>query len=304
MKLSDVLVFAAESMTIIALISLWLKKRRLLFFLSLFTSGTMLLSYMENRTMEDAFWILCLTGWIYTYGIFFITFKRKARQFISSTILCTLCLYLILDSDPAGFLTDRLFSKMRVGYSLEDSIETAYGDDLTIENNMDTLVFLDEEEWAKLDLSQRLDVLRCVSRIEGNKLGLFNEVEIEAAELPENIAGTYNHSKSLIRISVDFLMEDDAHENLDTLCHEMFHAAEYCFVEIYESLDPMMRRSYFMTPAHVYKSEFCAYRSRKNGDEYVSYYRQKVEADARLYARESVRTYYIEINEYLNTHGF
>ena len=177
-----------------------------------------------------------------------------------------------------------------------------YGDQYTIAENMDTVLLLQKDEWGKLDTDQRLDVLQCICEIEGNYLGLNKRVEIKAAELEDHVMGNYNDASSVIHISNDTLENEKPYDALNTVCHEMYHAAQFRFCEIYEGLSEEDRRSYFMYKAAVYSEEFKDYKNGLNSEnesEFAEYYGQNCEYDAREYSKQAVEEYYKRIAEYL-----
>ncbi|WP_146204747.1 hypothetical protein [Butyrivibrio fibrisolvens] len=113
-------------------------------------------------------------------------------------------------------------------------------------------------------------------------------------------------SASSIQISIDLVESGDPYETLDCVCHEMYHAGQARYVEIFESLDEDAQRSYFLHDASVYADEFNNYKNAIMADDesdYLEYYGQWCEQDAREYAYKSVLDYYSRINEYLEQSG-
>lgn len=62
----------------------------------------------------------------------------------------------------------------------------------TISNNIDTILLLQEEEWANLTTQEKLDILQTVANIEAHYLGLPNELNVGTANLDENTLACYN----------------------------------------------------------------------------------------------------------------
>lgn len=202
-----------------------------------------------------------------------------------------------------------LFCRLYIGGALitpGEKAASAYGEQYTIAANIDTVLLLQEEEWEKLDLDERMDVLQCICDIEGNYLGLDRGIHIYASKLDDNLLGYYNDSASSIQISIDLVESEDPHESLDCVCHEMFHAGQARYVEIYEGLDDEAKRSYFLYNASVYAEEFRDYKNARMSDDvsdYLEYYGQWCEQDAREYAYKAVLDYYERINDYFEQHG-
>ena len=96
-----------------------------------------------------------------------------------------------------------LFCRSYVGGSLvaaDEKAASSYGEQYTIVANIDKVLLLQEEEWEKLNLDERMDVLQCICNIEGNYLGLDRGVHIYASKLDDNLLGYYNDSASSIQI--------------------------------------------------------------------------------------------------------
>jgi hypothetical protein len=199
-----------------------------------------------------------------------------------------------------------IFGRSYIGGALISSQEcttSTYGDECTIANNIDTVLLLKPENWDKVSTAQeRLDILQCVVNIERNYLGLNKEVRIYSKILEEGVLGYYSECESAVYISAKHLMKDTVYEVLDTVGHEMYHAAEHRYVEIYNSLSPEDQVSYFFNDASVYAEEFSNYVSGK--DDFVTYYGQKCEKDARSYGRSAVADYYSRISELTGDNSF
>ncbi len=177
------------------------------------------------------------------------------------------------------------------------SAASSYGEAFTIANNMDTILLLQKEEWGKLNQEERVEVLQCICNIETSYLGLNKTIRILPLEMDEGINGSFSNTSNDLKISIKLLENDDPHEALGTVCHEMFHAAQFRYVEIYNSLDEDAKNLYFLDNASVYAEEFAAYRNG-NDDDISGYYRQTCEKDARVYELEAVLDYYRRINDY------
>ena len=181
----------------------------------------------------------------------------------------------------------------------EDEYTVVYDEENTIANNMDTVLLLQEHEWEKLSVSEKKDVLNVILSIECRCLGINRKIKLEFRELGKETVGSYGYSSSTIYISSQLLEEGSAHENLDALCHEVFHAAEYQFVDIYLSLSEADRKSIFINHdlAETYLYELNNYIDGEN--DYSAYRNQRCEIDSRVYGAASVKDYYARIEKYL-----
>lgn len=199
-----------------------------------------------------------------------------------------------------------ILGKSYIGGALISSKEnptSTYGNECTIANNIDTVMLLKPENWENISTAQeRLDVLQCVVNIEGNYLGLNKKVNIYSKILDEGILGFYSDRESAVYISVKHLMNDPIYDVLESVGHEMYHAAEYEYVEIYNGLSPEDQASYFFYDASIYAEEFADYVSSK--EDFISYYGQKCEKDARSYGKSAVADYYSRISELTGDDSF
>ncbi len=180
-------------------------------------------------------------------------------------------------------------------YGQMQNTQFAYTDEYKMDNNMDTVMLLQDDEWKNLSIPERVEVLQCVSHIEGRYLGLTREVAVQVKELSEGVASCYRDSMSTLFISPDIIGKDRSYDALESVCHEMFHAAQHRYVEIYKGLDEDEKKSFFLYDAEVYAEEFGDYDSGDGEDGYKGYYNQKCEEDARKYAENAVRDYYLSI---------
>ena len=168
-----------------------------------------------------------------------------------------------------------------------------------LDNNMDKALLLQEEEWDKLDNDEKMDVLKCIARVEERYLGLTDHVNVIAEEMENDTTrGYYSHSDLKVAISSDYLEVCRAKDAVEVLCHEMFHAAQHSFVRICKDMNEEDRYLYFLRDAYIYEDEFRNYKG-SNIYGHTEYYSQKCEEDAREYAKESVIDIYDRIFEYI-----
>lgn len=297
----------------------------------------MVLTISWNRTTGSAITSVIIPYGVYAY-ITYIKYISKAYRIIAwvAVGICVLTMiYILAVKFHAKSKRKRILRKAKMAYSTFRFIGAAasvslivclfcnvyvggalispdakptssYGEEYTIAANMDTVLLLQEEEWNNLSLEERMDVLQCICNIEGRYLGLNREIHIYASKMDENLLGYYNDSASSIQISIDLVESGNPYETLDTVCHEMYHAGQARYVEIFESLDEDAQRSYFLYDASVYADEFHNYKNARMADDasdYLEYYGQWCEQDAREYAYEAVVDYYSRIDEYLEQNG-
>ena len=166
----------------------------------------------------------------------------------------------------------------------------------TISKNMEAVLLLQEDSWAKLDATERLNVMKVIADIEANYLGI-PELSVCTEVLEEHTMGYYNDSARTITLNLSYLANADAHTMLTTICHECYHAYQYRLVELYNELDSEDRGLLLFYEASQYRDEFANYID--GSDDYYAYSRQWCEADSDEYAEDAVRDYYYRINQYI-----
>ena len=168
----------------------------------------------------------------------------------------------------------------------------------TITGNMETVLLLQEEEWAKLDIQQRLDVLQTVANIEATHLGLPHELNVVAKPLDQTVAGAYTDPTHTIFVNVDYLSEGSAHAFVKVIAHEAYHAYEHRLVDLYDNAEPQERNLLLFHRLETYKYNFSHYiDNQEDADAYAA---QAIEIDSNTYGEEAVRDYYHAIEDFLN----
>lgn len=173
---------------------------------------------------------------------------------------------------------------------------------LTMEHQYKTLEPLqDEKMWSELDEEQRKEILEIVLKMEINYLGLPHYVSLETAESEKKDQyGEYSdRHKRITLYNVDEMTGEKA---LQSLLHEVFHAAEHRFVDVYVDYIPEEYKNlYFFQKARVYYGEFLTYQDGSDGiEDYIGYFTQYVERDSEAYAEERSSYILTEIFRWIN----
>lgn len=169
----------------------------------------------------------------------------------------------------------------------------------TISKNMEAVLLLQEDSWAKLDATERLNVMKVIADIEANYLGI-PKVSICTEVLDEHTFGHYNNSTRTITLNLSYLTTASARTMLTTVCHESYHAYQYRLVELYEGLKAEDKDLLLFNEAAQYRDEFANYVD--GSDNYYTYSRQWCEADSEEYAEDAVIDYYYRIEQHINEH--
>lgn len=167
----------------------------------------------------------------------------------------------------------------------------------TISGNIDTILKLQEEEWYSLSTKDKLNVLQCVANIEAHYLGISNELNVGASNLPEYTLACYSDVSHTIYINLEHLENDPAAEVLNSCCHEAYHSYQHRLVDAYNEAPEEIQKLRIYSNAVRYVDEFATYAD--GYEDFFSYYSQQCEKDARKYAEDAVDDYYSRINEYL-----
>lgn len=167
----------------------------------------------------------------------------------------------------------------------------------TISSNIDTVLKLQDEKWRLLSTNDKIDVLQCVANIEAYYLGLSNELNVGAANLPEYTLACYSDASHTIYIDLEHLENDSVEEVLNSCCHEAYHSYQHRLVDAYNQSSEEVQKLRIYKSAIHYIEEFGNYAD--GYEDFCAYYSQQCEKDARSYAEDAVEDYYSKIEEYL-----
>ena len=166
-----------------------------------------------------------------------------------------------------------------------------------ISGNIDTILLLQEDAWERLSGQERLNVLQTVANIEATYLGLPHELNVVVDLLDETTSGHYNDSTHTIAVNADYIAGESAHDLVETIAHEAYHAYEYRLVDLYNDVSSQERNLLIFNRISEYEDNFENY---IDGDEDLyGYITQAVETDSIKYALTAVIDYYTAIEDYL-----
>jgi len=168
--------------------------------------------------------------------------------------------------------------------------------DMVMEVSED-LLLLGTEEWDTLSNQEKLDILQKIANLEQAYLGIPHAVTVGASELEETTFGCYNDTKQSITINLEWLDILDSWSVVETVCHEMYHAYQYCLVDIYNTLPEETKRLYMFKIIPYYEYEFANY--IEGAEDPEAYAKQYCEKGAREYAYNRMVVYYALITELL-----
>lgn len=163
-----------------------------------------------------------------------------------------------------------------------------YGEQYSLDNNMDKIVLFQQERWRNLSQQERLDAIRAVVNSEAYKFGLSIDIKVGTEDLDGNILGVYKYLTHEIVIDSEYMKKGSAKKVLEAVCHECYHAYSYELCELYLTASARDRNLLIFDKTSKYIKEFGNYEEELNITEY---FRQSCEVDAYSYAAEAVEDY-------------
>lgn len=223
-----------------------------------------------------------------------IVLKRRAvRSALGArTIVVVVMAALIIPLGGNVLFNNSIFSSNQKATRGTDSNE------YTIANNIEVVSNLREEVWETLSIEEKMYTLQTIANIESHYLGLPHELNLQIESLDENVLAHYVDSTHSISLNINYF-DDTAHEILDSLCHEAYHAFQHRLVEAYDSVDPEYQNLMIFNNAEQFKEEFQHY--TRGQDDFFEYFLQGCEETARVYSASAVQDYYRKIDLYSAT---
>ncbi len=182
-------------------------------------------------------------------------------------------------------------------YALEGA-NSESAEQWTVKNNIDTVKLLREDDWKKLSVDEKLEVLKVIRNIEVAYLGIPHKVHLSAGVMDDGVLGYYSHKEHSVVINHRHIESSLAEDVLETLCHEIFHAYEHNEVELFNSVDAKYKNMIVFSNSQAYEDDFKNYVSAD--EDLIGYITQVSEINSAKYAKSSVKEYYRLIDKYLN----
>lgn len=167
---------------------------------------------------------------------------------------------------------------------------------VTIANNIDVVGNLRETVWDELTTNEKIATLQVIANIESSYLGLPHSLTVGTEPMEEGTCAYYSDETKEIRINIDYLETSNPRNICETVCHESHHAYAHRIVEVYASVDDRYKGLLVFKDAPKYQINLSNYND--GDDDYLAYYFQAVEYNARAYASEAVEEYYDQIEQH------
>lgn len=153
------------------------------------------------------------------------------------------------------------------------------------EESIDAIKFINQVDWEKLDLMQKMEFCQELTDMLSQRLGLCERITVVANDLEEGTNACYSHSNRVIYVSIDYLNEEEffTKDICNTIAHEVYHSYEHDQVDMLSYLPEKYKKLYLLNRANEYKITLDNYIDGK--ENYYEYYNQSVEVDSREYGR-------------------
>lgn len=222
----------------------------------------------------------------------FIVRKRTKKCFLGVRAIASFCFLIVVVSVATSSLFGVSLTKSKVSADVNQNQET-----WTIANNIDYVAMFYKETWNELSVEDKTTAMQVIANIECRYLGLPHELTLIIACLPEDTLASYEDRTHTIRVNLDHFEDADPLEIIDSICHEAYHAYQHRLVDVYDSLNSEYKNMLVFYNASIYKEEFASYTD--GHDDYLGYYFQSCERNARSYASDAVEEYQEYINDYI-----
>lgn len=193
------------------------------------------------------------------------------------------------------------------GGTEELAVYQAYGDEYRMAENIDIIRLIrDNETFQNLSYRQKKEVVEAIIYCEARYLHLC-KINVKFEDLGDDTWGVYNHAEKKISINKKLLQKNGmpgatAEAVLKTCIHECKHVQQHLWVDMYEEATPEQRALMLFSEEEIdeWVKNFKQYSNpTEELEDYLLYYIQPIERDARRYADEQVEIYYAEIDSLL-----
>lgn len=257
-----------------------------------------------------------LVGVVVVVGYGFKVFSRKARnpkiqerieaerwnKITNFGFQIAVIFYLILLVYSA--IDDPIFARTKAATSSVPAIEDIVAED--IEHNIDTLLLLKDDSWSSLPESEQVRVLQTVADIQVTTLGVPYSVTVVADHdgvVPEPASACYIDEDHSLYLAEGQLRRYSARENVNSVCHEVFHCYQRELCNAVESLDPVYRDLLLFDPVRYYRAEWEDYigaEDIQDMQDYEEYRGQFLESDASSWASVSTENLFETLESYID----
>lgn len=193
---------------------------------------------------------------------------------------CLLSIFVYGFESPTYKATEELWN--RLFYETEVVVETDKPDN-SYEKNVELWDYLQEKNWNRLSIQERITVIQELVDFESGVLGIPT-VPVNSAMIGMATLGAYDNESNQMWINTEHLANSPVQEVISTTVHEVHHAYVDYLVSTLDWNNPAMNSAYFAELRELMDSQE-NYKSARNYG-FDAYENQPLEVAAREYASE------------------
>lgn len=173
-------------------------------------------------------------------------------------------------------LWNQLFSEKKIAEDTEEQ-------DDPYKNNTELWDYLQEKNWDRLSIRERITVTQKLVDFESDVLGVPS-IPVTAAMIGYSTLGAYDNETNQIWINTEHLANSPVRDVVNSACHEVHHSYVNYLVKTLDWNNPAMTSAYFTELRELMDSQE-NYKSASVYD-FSEYKNQPLEVAAREYAEE------------------
>lgn len=193
---------------------------------------------------------------------------------------CLLSIFVYSFESPTYKATEELWNQLFP--ETEVVVGTGKADNL-YEKNAELWGYLQEKNWNRLSIQERITVIQKLMDFESGVLG-FPTVPVTSAMIGMSTLGAYDNESNQMWIHTKNLAESSPREIVNTICHEAHHAYVDYLVNTLDWDNPAMNSSYFAELRELMDSQKNYKSALKYG--FAAYENQPLEVAAREYSEK------------------
>ena len=211
-------------------------------------------------------------------------FAFRRCSVLGVTVLCAVpCLLSVFVygfESPAYMTTEELWNQLFS--ETEVSVETEIQGN-SHEENIELWGYLQEKNWNRLSIQERITVIQELVDFESEALGIPT-VPVTSAMIGMATLGAYDNESNQMWINTEHLAKSSVQEVINTICHEVHHSYVDYLASTLDWNNPAMNSAYFTELKELRDSQ----ESYKSAWSYGfdAYENQPLEVAAREYASE------------------
>lgn len=221
-----------------------------------------------------------------------MTLRIMGAAFAAVLVILSGLLY--LDDD----FKENVNMNKRLACMNQISSEDIQSSESEIEAKYDSLALLrSDEAWECADEQNQNQALLDLVCCDGRKLGISHDMKLMVVGLDDDVIAEWSEKQHAVLLSSGYRNILSVEELCQAVLHEVYHAYEHELCRLYFDADKDKRNLAIFKDVDAYASEL--YGNYKKGgenmEEFMDYYTQKCEEDARAH-EETIKEYYDELD--------